>query len=126
MVIYFAIKGFISYKLELRRQSYTLFSSVPKGKQAYCQDGQIANDNYYTLFRNTSLFVVFSTRSLGMLKTNPREDCFKNWPFSQSRNDFPAPRKQADQHHQSVDDGCPIETYSPPGPQSKLRSRLSL
>ena len=28
-----------------------------KKKTAHCQDGQIANDNYYTLFRNISLFV---------------------------------------------------------------------
>ena len=125
MVIYFAIKGFISYKLELRKVTHCFLPYQKENRHTARMD-RLQMTIITHCFRNTSLFVVFSTRSLGMLETNPREDCFKNWPFSQSRNDFPAPRKQADQHHQSVDDGCPLETYSPPGPQSKLRSRLSL
>ena len=69
---------------------------------------------------------VFNTRSLEMLKINSKVDCFKDQPFSKSSTELPALRKQTGQHYQPVGDRGPLKTYSPLGPHSKHRARLSL
>ena len=95
-------------------------------KQAYCQGGQIANDNITHCLGILHRSWMSSTPGPWRLKTNLKDDSFKDRPFLNSGPELPAPRKQTDQLHQSVDGRCPLKTYSPLGPQSVHRSRLSL